>query len=141
MHVGSKPQQALLGNILELLSMTKKPQDVMPVELSELRRDQIVRKKYGPFYFGYEQAAIDALEKKKKLPLSFPLSEGGRARAWTGAQILDHRADMQKRAEAELAAAKDQPPMPQPKALADVHKVKKVKLRRPGNPKLHERAR
>ena len=58
-----------------------------------------------------------ALEKKKLLPLSFPLSEGGRARAWTGGQILDHRAEMQKRAEAELAAAKDQPPMPQPKAL------------------------
>lgn len=121
--------------------MTKKSQDVMPVDLSELRRDQIVRKKYGRFYFGYEQAAIDALEKKKKLPLSFPLSEGGRARAWTGAQILDHRAEMQKRAEAELAAAKDQPPMPQPKALADVPRVKKIKLRRPGNPKQHERAR
>ena len=87
--------------------------------------------KYGLYYFGYEQAAIDILEKKKLLPLSFQLSEGGRARAWTGGQILDHRAEMQKRAEAELAAAKDQPPMPQPKALVNVRKVKKVKLRRP----------
>jgi hypothetical protein len=118
--------------------MTKKSQDVMPVELSQLRRDQIIRKKYGPFYFGYEQAAIAALEKKKKLPLSFLLSEGGRARAWTGAQILDHRAEMQKRAEAELAAAKDQPPMPQPKALVAA-KTKKLKLRAPGAAKQRRR--
>jgi hypothetical protein len=127
----SKPQQVLLGN-KELLSMSKKSRDVVPVELSELRRDQVIRKKWGWFYFGYEQARIDALEKQKKLPRSFPLSEGGRARAWTGAQILDHRAEMQKRAEAELAAAKDQPPMPQPEALVKAN-VKKVKLRRPSN--------
>jgi hypothetical protein len=111
--------------------MTKRFNYAAPTPLSELRRDQIVRKKYGPFYFGYQQAAIDALEKKKKLPLSFPLSEGGRARAWTGGQILDHHAEMQKRAEAELAAAKDQPPLPQPKALVAA-KIKKLKLRVPG---------
>jgi aminoglycoside phosphotransferase (APT) family kinase protein len=118
--------------------MTKNSQGVMPTPLSELRRDEIVRKKFGPFYFGYQQAAIDALEKKKKLPLSFPLSEGGRARAWRGGQIIDHIAEMQKLAAAELAAeeaaraaavAKDQPPTPQPAGLAAAQKIKKVKLR------------
>ena len=49
--------------------MTKKSH--MPVELSELTRDQIVRKKYGPYYFGYEQAAIDILEKKKRCRCRF----------------------------------------------------------------------
>ena len=111
--------------------MSKKPRDAMPVPLSELRRDMIVRKQYGKFYFGYGQAAIDILEKEKKLPRSFPLSQGGRARAWTGAQILDHREKMQKLAEAELEAVKDRPKQEQPEALKKKPKVKRVRLRPP----------
>ena len=86
--------------------MTRKSSQ-MPVELAELRPGSACSQEVGgPFYFGYEPAAIDLLEKQQKLPRSFALSEGGRARAWTGAQILEHRAELSRRAELNAAMKK-----------------------------------
>jgi hypothetical protein len=114
--------------------MTKKFEG-MPT-LAGLSRDLIVRKKYGPYYFGYGTSAIEDLMKAGLLPLTFPLSEGGRAQAWTGGMILDHIAKMQALAAEEAAraaaVAKDQPPTPQPAGLAAAQKIKKQKLRPPG---------
>jgi hypothetical protein len=111
--------------------MTKKFE--MPTPLSELSRNQIVRKKFGPFYFGYQTSGIENLMEAGLLPRAFALSEGGRAQGWTGGQILDHHAAMQvlatEQAARDTAAAKHQPPNPQPHQLAAAQKIKKVKLR------------
>jgi len=85
--------------------------------------------------FGLGPQARADKEKIGELPPSFPLSPSSRFKAWTGQQVLDHRARMkelaEEKAKAELAAAKDRPPTPQPKQLAAAQKIKKLKLRPP----------
>jgi len=118
--------------------MTKKKEGDTPTPLSELSRDQIVRKKDGPFYLGYRPSAQEKLIEAGELPMPFPLSENGRALAWTGGQILDHITKMKELAAtraAERAAERANARTPQPAALAAAQhkKVKKVKLRRPNS--------
>ena len=112
--------------------MTKKMKGVTPTPLSELSRDQIVRKKDGPFYFGYQPSAQETLIEAGELPLPFPLSANGRAQAWLGGQIIDHIARMRQlaaeRAEAKRAIVKGPQP---PQFAAAAQKIKKTKLRPP----------
>jgi hypothetical protein len=83
--------------------------------------------------FGYGPQATRDKIRNGELPLPHPLSSSARTEAWTGQQILDHRKKMkllaEEKAKAELAAAKDRPPTPQPAWLAP--KIKKQKLRPP----------
>ena len=67
-------------------------------------------------------------EKRGELPKSFPLSPSSRYRAWTGQQVLDHRAKMQVLA-AEQAVAEKRPQPPQ--FAAAKQKIKKQKLHPP----------
>jgi hypothetical protein len=72
--------------------------------------------------FGLGPQRIIDKEKSGELPPSSPLTPSSRFRAWTGQQILDHRAKMQ---------ALVSPPRPQPKQFAAAQKIKKQKLRPP----------
>jgi predicted DNA-binding transcriptional regulator AlpA len=103
--------------------MTKKI-EMPPLPLGELHRNQIVRKKDGPKYFGLSNAGIDLAVKANKLPAPFSVLEGGRAMAWTGGQILDYHA--------ERIAAVGKLPQPQNAGLAaHQKKIRKQKLHPP----------
>jgi hypothetical protein len=91
--------------------------------------DQIYRTSLAPTIFGYGPQRARDLEKSGQLPLSSPLSPKSKYRAWTGQQILDHRAAMRKLAEETAKALRDRPKQEQPLALQP--KVKKLKLRSP----------
>jgi len=97
-----------------------------------IRADQIYRTNLAPTIFGYGVERARTLEKSGQLPPSFPLSASSKYRAWTGQQILDHRADMRELAEANAKALRERSPQAQPAALQP--KIKKQKLR-PPNPK------
>jgi len=99
--------------------------------LGEIDPAGIYRTTLSEEIFSLGPQAVTDKEKTGELPPSFPLSASSRFRAWTGQQILDHRASMKELAEKELAAAKDRPPMPQPKQLEAGQKTKKLKLRPP----------
>jgi hypothetical protein len=108
---------------------------VNTVLVGNIEPDQIYRTTLYESLFGYGEQATNDKIKSGELPMPFPLSEGGRARAWTGRQILEHRARMQElaaeKAEADRAAAKKRAPSPQPAALAANQKTRKIKLRPP----------
>jgi predicted DNA-binding transcriptional regulator AlpA len=70
-------------------------------QLPPLHPNQIIRKNEGRKYFGYGPTQTDEKIKSGELPPTFPLSDSGRAEAWTGQQILDHQAGRLR-----LAAAK-----------------------------------
>lgn len=112
--------------------------------IGNIKPDQIYRTTLSPAIFGLgPQATVDKV-KSGELPPSFPLSASSRFRAWTGQQILDHRAEMQKLATEEAAraaaVAKDQPPNSQPAGLAAAQKIKKQKLRPPAKQRQRESA-
>lgn len=58
--------------------------------IEELDPNQIVRKGEGPKYFGLKSTALDDAIKAELIPAPFALTEGGRAKGWTGRQIIDH---------------------------------------------------
>jgi hypothetical protein len=94
--------------------------------IGEIEPQQIYRVTLSPALFGYGQQRTNDLIESGELPMPFPLSASSRFRAWTGTQIIEHRARMQ-----ELAAAKlkvERPAQPQPVAQ---QKIKKLKLRPP----------
>jgi hypothetical protein len=86
--------------------------------IGEIQPDRIYRTTLSPAIFGYGPQATRDKIKSGELPTPFPLSASARFDAWTGKQILDHRARMQalaaEKAEDERAAEKK----PQPSALA-----------------------
>jgi predicted DNA-binding transcriptional regulator AlpA len=57
-----------------------------------LEPDELVRWQDGPRYFGLAKSRLDEAIKKGLIPPPFPVVEGGRAKAWTGRQILEHQA-------------------------------------------------
>jgi hypothetical protein len=70
---------------------------------------QVIRKKDGPAYFGFGHAQLDEQIRVGAVPAPIPLSATGRAKGWTGQQIIDHHAALMKLAErrqAEAAAEK-----------------------------------
>jgi hypothetical protein len=115
---------------LEPYAMTARKKQVELI--GNIKPDQIYRTTLSPAIFGLgPQATVDKV-KSGELPPSFPLSASSRFRAWTGQQILDHRANMMKAVAEEkaLAAAKDRQPQPAGLAAAQ-KKIKKQKLRPP----------
>lgn len=60
-------------------------------ELRPLHPNEIVRKCDGPKYFGYGHTEIDAKIKSGEIEAPIALSDRGRAKGWTGQQIIDHQ--------------------------------------------------
>jgi hypothetical protein len=101
---------------------------------------EIVRYVDGPKVFGLKPSALKAKIDAGEIEAPIPLSHSGRALGWTRQMVMNHHSRMAALAEERRKAAKPKVKQPQPKALADVQKVKKIKLRRPGNPRQHESA-
>jgi hypothetical protein len=99
--------------------------------IDEILPDRIYRTSLAEMVFGYAPQRARDLEKCGQLPPSFPLSPSSKFRAWTGQQILDHRAQMRKLAEANAKVERERPAQPQPQPLALQPKIKKQKLRPP----------
>jgi predicted DNA-binding transcriptional regulator AlpA len=57
----------------------------------ELEPNQIIRMGDGPRYFGYKSSQLDLKIKSGEVPAPIFLGDTGRARGWTGQQILDHQ--------------------------------------------------
>lgn len=57
--------------------------------IKELEPNQLVRKRDGEKYFGFKPTHLDTLIDQGAIPAPFPLVPGGRAKAWTGQQIID----------------------------------------------------
>lgn len=104
-----------------------------PEPIGTIQPDQIYRVNLSPQIFGYGPQATRDKIRNGELPLPHPLSPSARTEAWTGQQILDHRARMkalaEEKAKAELAT--DGTKQPQPPQLAAAQKIKKLKLRPP----------
>jgi predicted DNA-binding transcriptional regulator AlpA len=67
----------------------------MAESLKGLEPDQLVRWIDGPKYFGLRKSQLDENIRKGLIPRPFPIVEGGRAKAWTGRQILEHQQQRQ----------------------------------------------
>jgi hypothetical protein len=107
-----------------------------PVELiGDIKPDQIYRTTLSPAIFGLGPQATSDKEKIGELPPSFPLSPSSRFRAWTGQQILDHRAKMQALAAEQATEKRPQPPQ----FVGTRLKIKKQKLRPPVSTKVRQR--
>jgi hypothetical protein len=83
--------------------MLENLKDLEPNELNlkGLEPDELVRWRDGPKYFGLQKSQLNDNIDKGLIPAPFPIVEGGRAKAWTGRQILEHhkrRQEAQKRA-------------------------------------------
>jgi predicted DNA-binding transcriptional regulator AlpA len=64
----------------------------MTESLRGLDPDQLVRWTEGPKYFGLRKSQLDENIRKGLIPAPFAIVEGGRGKAWTGRQILEHHA-------------------------------------------------
>jgi hypothetical protein len=107
--------------------MTAKRKDAQLI--GDIEPDRIYRITQSAALFGYgPQRTIDLI-KSGNLPAPYPLSASSRFRAWTGAQIIAHRAKMKEIATLQLQAERARPVQPQPQNLRP--KVKKQKLRPP----------
>jgi predicted DNA-binding transcriptional regulator AlpA len=62
----------------------------MAEKFCELDPYQIVRLREGRKYFGYGPTQIDEKIKSGEIPAPIALSDTGRAKGWTGRQIIDH---------------------------------------------------
>jgi predicted DNA-binding transcriptional regulator AlpA len=71
----------------------------MSEKIEELHPNQIVRMNEGPKFFGYKATQLPEKIKSGEIPAPFPLSDTGRAKGWTGRQIIEHQSR-------RLAAAK-----------------------------------
>jgi hypothetical protein len=100
--------------------MTKRKVEVALI--GDIVPDRIYRTNLSPAIFGYgPQATKDKIE-SGELPPPFPLSETSRFKAWTGRQIIEHRAKMQalaaeKAANKVITDSKRSRPQPQPPAF------------------------
>jgi predicted DNA-binding transcriptional regulator AlpA len=62
----------------------------MDEKFSELDPYQIIRMSEGRKYFGYGPTQIDEKIRSGEIPAPIALSDTGRARGWTGRQIINH---------------------------------------------------
>jgi predicted DNA-binding transcriptional regulator AlpA len=76
--------------------------------LEGLHPDQLVRQKDGGKYFGLGHTRLDEAIKAGLIPRPFSVLPGGRAKGWTGRQIIEHH---RKRQEAEAAASEKITPL------------------------------
>jgi hypothetical protein len=101
-------------------------------EIGEIWPDRLYRVNLSPAIFGYGPQATREKIRNGELPVPFPLSLTSRFEAWTGEQILDHRATMRVFAVEKAEAARAAEKQPQPKHLAQAAtKIRKTKLRPP----------
>jgi hypothetical protein len=100
------------------------------VSIGAIDPHAIYRTSLAPSIFGYGPQRARDLEKNGLLPPSFPLTESSKARVWTGAQVLEHRARMRELAEQQAKAERERPKTKQEQPVA-LQKIKKVKLRPP----------
>jgi predicted DNA-binding transcriptional regulator AlpA len=63
----------------------------MSEKIEELDPNQIVRMSEGPKYFGYKHTQLPEKIKSGEIPAPFLLSDTGRAKGWTGRQIIEHQ--------------------------------------------------
>ncbi len=56
-----------------------------------LHPNEIIRLNEGPTFFGYKHSELDQKIKSGEIPTPFALSDGGRAKGWTGQQIIDYQ--------------------------------------------------
>jgi hypothetical protein len=96
----------------------------LEVELiGDIQPDQIYRTTLSSTIFGYGPQATRDKIRNGDLPMPFPLSPTSRFEAWTGRQIIEHRAQMQAlAAEKVKAIADNKRPRPQPRALRKMKK-------------------
>ena len=98
-----------------------KPKNISD-QIGEILPDQIYRVSLSPAIFGYGSESTKAKIRSGELPPPFPLSPSSRFEAWTGRQILDHRARMStlaaQRIEAERVEAASAAKRSQPEPLA-----------------------
>jgi hypothetical protein len=58
---------------------------------AELLPNEIVRLFDGPKYFGLKPTALNDAISKGLIPRPMALTVGGRAKGWTGAQVIAHQ--------------------------------------------------
>lgn len=68
--------------------------------------NQLVRMGDGPFVFGLRRSELEAAVERGEIPPPFKLTTAGRAKAWTGQQIIDWQAERVARAQAAAPKAK-----------------------------------
>jgi hypothetical protein len=120
--------------------MTKRKGNVELI--GKIQPDQSYRTTLSPAIFNLGPQATRDKIKNGELPRPFPLSPSSRFEAWTGQQILDHRARMQVLAEEKAAAERAAEKQPQPKALAQAAaKIRKIKLKPPVDKARRQRQR
>jgi hypothetical protein len=98
--------------------------------IADIKPSGLYRVRLAPKIFGLGIEATREKIKSGELPTPIPLSASSRARAWTGVQILEHRAAM-----AALAEAKKASPAPAPQPAALHGRIKKRKLTPPSQRK------
>jgi hypothetical protein len=103
-----------VGQCLER-SMTRRKIEVELI--GDIQPDRIYRTTLSSAIFGYGPQATRDKIRSGDLPMPFPLSPTSRFEAWTGRQIIEHRAQMQALA-AEKAKAIADSKRPQPRPLA-----------------------
>jgi hypothetical protein len=84
--------------------------------IGEILPDQIYRVSLSPVLFGYGAQTTRDKIKRGELPRPFPLSVSARFEAWTGKQILEHRARMQALAARQLEGLRGAERKPKPRA-------------------------
>ena len=62
----------------------------MSQKISELHPNELVRKKQAGKFLGLKATALDDAIKAGKIPAPIAAYEGGRAKFFTGQQIMDH---------------------------------------------------
>jgi len=96
----------------------------LEVELNgDIQPDRIYRTTLSPAIFGYGPQATRDKIRNGDLPTPFPLSPTSRFEAWTGRQIIEHRAQMQALAAEKAKAIADRRPRPRPLALRKMQPV------------------
>jgi hypothetical protein len=87
-------------------------------QIGDIQPDRIYRTTLSSTIFGYGPQATRDKIRNGELPMPFPLSPTSRFEAWTGRQIIEHRAQMQAlAADKAKAFADSKRPRPQPRAL------------------------
>jgi hypothetical protein len=75
---------------------------IHPTQIDELHPNQIVRFRDGPKFFGLKHTQLQEAIDRGEIEEPFALTDSGRAKGWTGAQILEHH---RKRIEASKREA------------------------------------
>ena len=99
--------------------MTKRKIEVEPI--GDIQPDRIYRTTLSSAIFGYGPQATRNKIRNGELPMPFPLSPTSRFEAWTGRQIIEHRAQMQALAAEKAKAIVDSKRLrPRPLALRKI---------------------